>query len=78
MATLPRHWIVRTSWVVGDGNNFVRTMASLADRGAKPNVVDDQFGRLTSTADLAAGIAHLVSTETPVGHLQTRPMPGPP
>lgn len=41
VATLPRHWIVHTSWVVGDGNTFVRTTASLADRGAKPNVVDD-------------------------------------
>ncbi|MFT3970681.1 MAG: bifunctional dTDP-4-dehydrorhamnose 3,5-epimerase family protein/NAD(P)-dependent oxidoreductase [Micropruina sp.] len=65
VATLPQHWIVRTSWVIGDGNNFVRTMASLADRGVKPNVVNDQFGRLTFTTDLAAGIAHLTGTGAP-------------
>lgn len=67
VATLPRHWIVRTSWVIGDGNNFVRTMASLADKGASPSVVGDQYGRLTFTTDLAAGIVHLISTNAPGG-----------
>lgn len=33
VATLPRHLVVRTSWVVGDGRNFVTTMADLAARG---------------------------------------------
>ena len=56
VSTLPRHYIVRTSWVIGDGNNFVKTMASLADRGVEPAVVDDQYGRLTFTGDLAPGI----------------------
>lgn len=67
VSTLSRHWIVRTSWVIGDGNNFVRTMASLADRGVSPTVVGDQFGRLTFTADLAAGIVHLVARDAPAG-----------
>ncbi len=49
VATVPRHYIVRTSWVIGEGNNFVRTMASLAERGVEPAVVDDQIGRLTFT-----------------------------
>src|SRR5690606_31417378 len=30
VATAPRHYIVRTSWVVGSGPNFVKTMAKLA------------------------------------------------
>jgi len=59
---VPRHYIVRTSWVIGDGNNFVRTMASLASRGVKPSVVNDQIGRLSFTADIAAVIRHLLST----------------
>ncbi len=67
VATLPRHYIVRTSWVIGEGHNFVRTMASLADRGIEPGVVDDQFGRLTFTDDLAAGIVHLVAGGVPFG-----------
>ena len=63
----PKHYIVRTSWVIGEGNNFVRTMASLAERGIAPSVVNDQIGRLTFTQDLAEGIKHLLSVEAPYG-----------
>ncbi|MEV7662447.1 sugar nucleotide-binding protein [Paenarthrobacter sp. NPDC089316] len=67
VATVPRHYIVRTSWVVGDGRNFVRTMAGLAAKGASPGVVDDQFGRLSFAVDLAAGIRHLLESQAPYG-----------
>jgi dTDP-4-dehydrorhamnose 3,5-epimerase/reductase len=67
VATVPQHYIVRTSWVIGEGNNFVRTMASLAERGNKPSVVKDQIGRLTFTQDLAAGIQHILMTKPPFG-----------
>ncbi|WP_210480585.1 bifunctional dTDP-4-dehydrorhamnose 3,5-epimerase family protein/NAD(P)-dependent oxidoreductase [Naasia sp. SYSU D00948] len=67
VATVPRHYIVRTSWVIGEGPNFVRTMASLAERGVAPSVVDDQVGRLTFADDIAAGIAHLVDSGAPYG-----------
>ena len=66
-SVLPRHYILRTTWVVGDGKNFIATMASLAERGVKPSVVDDQVGRLTHTSNLAAAIAHLVRTGAPHG-----------
>ncbi len=64
---VPRHHLVRTSWVIGDGKNFVRTMAALAASGKSPSVVDDQFGRLTFTTDLAAGIVHLLTADAPSG-----------
>ncbi|WP_336650199.1 sugar nucleotide-binding protein [Kocuria rosea] len=64
---LPRHWIVRASWVIGDGRNFVSVMAELAARGVNPRVVDDQVGRLTFVEDLAAGILHLVEHSAPYG-----------
>jgi dTDP-4-dehydrorhamnose 3,5-epimerase/reductase len=67
VSVVPRHYIVRTSWVIGDGNNFVRTMASLAGRGIEPSVVSDQVGRLSFTQDIAAGIRHLISTGAPYG-----------
>lgn len=67
IAAVPCHYIVRTSWVVGDGPNFVRTMARLAERGVKPSVVNDQFGRLTFTDDLARGIRHLLDVGAPSG-----------
>ncbi|MET1033683.1 MAG: bifunctional dTDP-4-dehydrorhamnose 3,5-epimerase family protein/NAD(P)-dependent oxidoreductase, partial [Arthrobacter sp.] len=67
VSVLPRHYVVRTSWVVGSGANFVRTMAALADRGAEPRVVEDQTGRLTFADTLAAGIAHLLDSGAPYG-----------
>lgn len=67
VATVPRHYILRTSWVIGDGHNFVRTMASLAERGVDPSVVDDQIGRLTFTSELARAIRHLTATGAPYG-----------
>ena len=67
VGVVPQHYIVRTSWVIGDGNNFVRTMASLAERGIDPSVVDDQFGRLSFTEDIAAGIMHLLSVRPEYG-----------
>ena len=66
-ATTPQHYIIRTSWVIGDGNNFVRTMQNLAQRGIDPRVVDDQTGRLTFTPTLAEGIHHLLTTHAPHG-----------
>ena len=67
VSVTPRHYLVRTSWVVGDGKNFIATMASLAERGVSPSVVDDQVGRLTHTSNLAAAIAHLVRSRAPYG-----------
>lgn len=66
-ATTPRHYILRTSWVIGEGSNFVATMANLAARSTRPAVVNDQYGRLTFTEDLAAAIHHLLTTGAPFG-----------
>ena len=67
IANVDRHYIVRTSWVIGDGRNFVRTMLSLAQRGIDPAVVDDQHGRLTFTTELARAIRHLIEHRAPYG-----------
>ena len=58
----PRHYVLRTSWVIGDGKNFVRTMQSLAEMGVSPSVVDDQVGRLTFTDELVRATRHLLDS----------------
>jgi dTDP-4-dehydrorhamnose reductase len=62
-----RRYLVRPTWVVGEGRNFVRTMLGLAARGIAPTVVDDQVGRLTFAADLAAAVATLLRDTAPFG-----------
>ncbi|MEO8112960.1 MAG: dTDP-4-dehydrorhamnose reductase [Phenylobacterium sp.] len=54
LTACPRALVLRTSWVVAShGKNFARTMLRLARDGGPLRVVDDQFGRPTSAADLA-------------------------
>jgi dTDP-4-dehydrorhamnose reductase len=65
--SLERHYLVRPTWVVGDGRNFVRTMLGLAEKGVEPTVVADQVGRPTFATDLAAAIVHLVASRAPHG-----------
>ena len=62
-----KHYILRTSWVVGEGKNFINTMRGLAEKDVTPSVVNDQIGRLTFTSDLAAGIKHLMDTQPEYG-----------
>ncbi len=63
----PRHYLLRTSWVIGDGKNFVRTMQSLAEKGVSPSVVDDQVGRLTFTEELVRATRHLLDSGAAFG-----------
>ncbi|HYF96891.1 MAG TPA: NAD(P)-dependent oxidoreductase [Patescibacteria group bacterium] len=63
----PKHYILRTSWVIGDGPNFVRTMVGLAGKDVSPTVVADQIGRLTFTDTLVDAIDHLLSSDATPG-----------
>jgi len=67
VAGVPRHYLLRTSWVVGDGHNFVRTMLRLARDGVSPSVVADQVGRLTFVDELARATRHLLSRAAAYG-----------
>ena len=67
VALSPKHYILRTSWVIGDGNNFVRTMIGLANKNINPTVVADQIGRPTFTIELVRAIGFLMSHEATYG-----------
>jgi dTDP-4-dehydrorhamnose 3,5-epimerase/reductase len=66
-ATTPKHYLLRVSWVIGEGANFVRTMISLAERDISPSVVADQIGRLTFTGTIVAALDHLLQTHASYG-----------
>lgn len=67
VATNPKHYILRLSWLIGDGPNFVRTMIGLANKDISPKVVSDQVGRLTFTSTLVSAVDHLLSTKAAFG-----------
>lgn len=63
-ALLENYFIVRISWVFGkNGNNFVRTMLRLAETKTELNVVCDQVGSPTYTADLAPLLCDMIVTD---------------
>ena len=67
VSTTPKHYIARTSWLIGDGPNFVRTMIGLAGRDISPTVVGDQIGRLTFTSTLVTAIDALLQGQAAYG-----------
>ena len=64
---LEKFYLLRTTWVIGEGKNFVRTMLGLAEKNTSPTVVADQIGRLTFTSELVRIIDHLLSTNAAYG-----------
>ena len=55
-----KHYIIRTSWLFGDGINFVKTISSIALKNKEVVIVDDQVGSPTYTEDLALAIIKII------------------
>ncbi|MDB5178159.1 MAG: dTDP-4-dehydrorhamnose reductase [Patescibacteria group bacterium] len=67
VGAVPKHYVARVSWLIGDGPNFVRTMMGLAAKNISPKVVNDQVGRLTFTKTLVDGIEKLLESKSGYG-----------
>ncbi len=63
----PRYYILRTSWVYGEGKNFIRTMLGLASQREELKVIQDQRGCPTSSDWLAQIALQMVFSNTPSG-----------
>ena len=61
-------YVVRTAWLYGQhGPNFAATMLRLARERDTVEVVTDQLGQPTWTADVAARIVEMLDSDAPVG-----------
>jgi len=63
----PRYYILRTSWVYGEGKNFIRTMLNLASQKEELRVIQDQRGCPTSSDWLAQIALQFVFSKTSSG-----------
>lgn len=63
-ALLEKYYIVRISWVFGlNGKNFIKTMRRLGLERDQLNIIYDQVGSPTYTADLAPLLADMMETD---------------
>ena len=66
-AKFSRYYILRTSWVYGDGANFIRTMLRLASERDLLKVINDQYGTPVSAQWLAQLAIQFAGSHTDSG-----------
>lgn len=62
-----KHYIFRTSWLFGDGKNFVDTIIKASENANELKVVSNQCGSPTYTKDLADIVFQATEKEIPYG-----------
>ena len=63
VSTYEKTFIVRTSWVFGEGKNFVTAILARSERDSALHVVSDQIGCPTYAKDLAILLADMIVTD---------------
>jgi len=58
-----KYIIVRTSWLFGEGENFIKKILRLAQRRERLDIVNDQIGSPTYARDLAEAIIKLIDSD---------------
>lgn len=65
IATNPKHFVIRTSWLYSSfGNNFLKNMTRYAQERDVLNVVFDQVGTPTYAKDLAQAIQSIIEADS--------------
>jgi dTDP-4-dehydrorhamnose reductase len=60
---LPRHYILRTSWLYSEhGNNFAKTMLKLGAEREELKIIADQIGTPTYAIDLAGAVLDIITS----------------
>lgn len=62
-----KYYIFRTSWLFGDGKNFIRTILELSKTKKELDIVNDQYGNPTYSVDLAKIIKQTLNKKIPFG-----------
>jgi dTDP-4-dehydrorhamnose 3,5-epimerase/reductase len=62
-----KFYIIRTSAVIGEGKNFVRSLFEAGKKGISPSVVADETDRPTFATQLVRGIDFILSNQSPYG-----------
>ena len=57
-----KHFIIRSTWVYGEGKNFVNALLQSVETETEVSIPTDQYGSPTSAKDLARIILHLIRT----------------
>ncbi len=61
-SNLSKYFIVRVTWLFGNGNNFIKTISKLMDSKDSLSIVDDQIGSPSYSVDIATSVIEIFNS----------------